>query len=174
VVTDHVILRGRYTAVDVQLYGRAEYDPAAVIAAAVSRAAASGHPLPEEDVQQLMRMQQNQQVGGTAVASAGGAGAHGEKTPGGALPGPGAKRPRLLQAPLSIPLRPPGWDTEADGGIQAAGGESGAAKAAAAVEGALQPAPQLIPPGEWCGGAEAGIVVLAGVVDWGAMAADYE
>lgn len=144
-MTDHVILRGRYTAVVVQLFGRAEYDSAAVVTAAVNGAAASAHPMDEEDVEHLRQQQQYLQQQRPAAGRA--SGVH---------VSPGSKRPRLLQAPLSIPL----WQREEMLHEDEAGGEvRGWAAAVEGVgkdgkglgkDGAPLPAPQLIPPGA-CG-----------------------
>ncbi|GIL89180.1 hypothetical protein Vretifemale_16987, partial [Volvox reticuliferus] len=150
VVTDHVILRGRYTSVEVQLYGRADYDQAAVVTLAVSGAAASGHPMAPEDVELLRQQQQRrqQQLGPSgATATRGGSCT---------VTSPGAKRQRLSQAPMSVPLGL-GKTAEADecglgfrAGTGGHGGdkedrEAGLKRSSSDV--ALLPAPQLIPPG---------------------------
>ncbi len=120
VVSDHVVLRGRYTAVDVQLYGRAEHDAVTVAAAAVDAAAASGNPMDPQDESRLARYTQQQRQQQLRA-------------------GPGVKRQRV-QPPMSLPLAPP---VPREGQEQGEGGEGSRAWA----DGALAPAPQLMPPG---------------------------
>ncbi|KXZ41982.1 hypothetical protein GPECTOR_230g517 [Gonium pectorale] len=138
VVTDHVILRGRYTAVDVRLYGRADHDPAAVVAAAIASVSASAQPQDAKELQELRQQQQHLQA---AAAAAGlkGAGVGSSAQP--------AKRPRLLQAPIALPLRVPQPVEDSVPTAAAVGEEQKERAPRAWPEGALAPAPQLLPPG---------------------------
>lgn len=126
VVSDHVVLRGRYTAVDVQLYGRAEHDAVTVAAAAVEAAVASGNPMDPQDESRLARYTQQQRQQQLRA-------------------GPGAKRQRV-QPPMALPLAPP-MPREAQGQQQDGGAGEGGEPSRAWADGTLAPAPQLMPPG---------------------------
>mgnify|MGYP001807122997 CR=1 FL=1 len=138
-----MILRGRYTSVSVQLYGRTDQDPLAAVRGALAAPEAGGavaggavagghghHPLPAEDraaleaqqqaLLQRQRQQQQQQGQGQGQGQ-----------------GRGGKRPRLSLPVMCLPLRTP---QPAEAGSEEAGKRTWP-------EGSMAPAPDLMPPG---------------------------